>query len=158
MPNGIQRSYPLPQADGVSIDREEEGIVARQGNHIYAFALSCPHENTALRWHPADVRFQCPRHESKYTPDGTSISGRATRNMDRFAIRLDGQKIIVDLAKLYRSDQHRDRGRYRYPGRDDFRSSRCLLRCSPRPQFPYPPGAPASPRSVWVCRYHQTKK
>jgi Rieske Fe-S protein len=75
--------------------------------HIYAFALACPHENTALRWRPQDQRFQCPRHESKYQPDGTFLSGRATRNMDRFALRLDGQKIVVNLAKLYQSDRQK---------------------------------------------------
>jgi Rieske Fe-S protein len=106
-PQGTQRSYPLPPGDAVNIDREEEVIIVRQGKHVFAFALSCPHENTALRWRTEDLRFQCPRHESKYQADGTFISGRATRNMDRFAIRLDGQKVIVDLAKLYRSDQQK---------------------------------------------------
>jgi len=102
---GTERSYPIPAADGASIDQENDVIIVRQSNHIYAFSLACPHENTALRWRPQDQRFQCPRHESKYQPDGTFISGRATRNMDRFAVRRDGNKIIVDLAKLYRSDQ-----------------------------------------------------
>jgi hypothetical protein len=27
--------------------------------------------------------------------------------MDRFAIRLDGQKVVVNLAALYRSDQQK---------------------------------------------------
>jgi hypothetical protein len=34
-------------------------------------------------------------------------SDRATRNMDRFAIRRDGQKVVVSLVKLYRSDQQK---------------------------------------------------
>ena len=37
----------------------------------------------------------------------TFISGRATRNMDRFAIRRDGDKLIVDVNRLYRSDQQK---------------------------------------------------
>ena len=80
-------------------------IVVREGNRIFAFELACPHENTALRWYARDQRFQCPRHQSKYLPDGTFISGRATRNMDRFAIRRDSGNIVVDLSKWYRSDQ-----------------------------------------------------
>jgi hypothetical protein len=47
------------------------------------------------------------RHGSKYQPDGTFISGRATRNMDRFAIRHEGDKLIVDVNRLYRSDQQK---------------------------------------------------
>jgi Rieske Fe-S protein len=104
---GTERAYPLPSGDSVSIDRENDVIVVRQANSVCAFSLACPHENTALRWRLEDMRFQCPRHESKYQPDGTFISGRATRNMDRFAIRLDGQKVMVDLGKLYRSDQQK---------------------------------------------------
>jgi Rieske Fe-S protein len=104
---GTERSYALPSEDGVNIDQDNEVILVRSANHIYAFALACPHENTALRWRPQDQRFQCPRHESKYQPDGTFLSGRATRNMDRFALRRDGQKVVVNLVKLYRSDQQR---------------------------------------------------
>ena len=42
-----------------------------------------------------------------YRPDGTFLSGRATRNMDRFAIRRDGQKVVVNLAQLFRSDRQK---------------------------------------------------
>ncbi len=98
-------SYDLPPSDSVSIDSNNQVILVRHAGRVYAFALACPHENTALRWRPQDGRFQCPRHQSKYQPDGVFMSGRATRNMDRFAIRLEGQKVIVNLNKLYRSDR-----------------------------------------------------
>jgi nitrite reductase/ring-hydroxylating ferredoxin subunit len=104
---GAEISYALPSAEGVNIDKDNEVILVRSANRLFAFALACPHENTALRWRPRDQRFQCPRHESKYQPDGTFMSGRATRNMDRFALRLDGQQVIVDLDHLFRSDQQR---------------------------------------------------
>jgi Rieske Fe-S protein len=104
---GTEHAYALPANDEVTIDRDNDVILVRQASRIYAFSLSCPHENTALRWRQDDLRFQCPRHESKYQPDGTFLTGRATRNMDRFAVRLDGQKVVVDLNKLYRSDQQK---------------------------------------------------
>ena len=100
-----ERTYPLPSADSVSIDRDAQVILVRHQNRVFAFALACPHENTALRWRQQDTRFQCPRHESKYQPDGTFISGRATRNMDRFAIRRAGDSVVVDLNQWFRSDQ-----------------------------------------------------
>jgi nitrite reductase/ring-hydroxylating ferredoxin subunit len=101
-----ERKYPLPATDGVTIDRDAQVILVRHQGRVYAFALACPHENTALRWRQQDVRFQCPRHESKYQPDGTFISGRATRNMDRFAVRREGDTIVVDLNSWFRSDRH----------------------------------------------------
>jgi len=99
------RRYPLPAADGVTIDRNEQVILVRFQRHVYAFNLACPHENTALRWREREVRFQCPRHESQYQPDGTFVTGRATRNMDRFAVKRDGAELVVDLDRLFRSDQ-----------------------------------------------------
>ena len=45
-------------------------------------------------------------HKSRYQPDGVFISGRATRNMDRLAVRREGDTIVVDVDKLYRSDQN----------------------------------------------------
>jgi Rieske Fe-S protein len=102
-----ERTYPIPAGDSVSIDREAEVILIRFHEQAFAFNLACPHENTALRWRQEDGRFQCPRHGSKYQPDGTFISGRATRNMDRFAIRRAGDTLVVDLNHLYRSDQQK---------------------------------------------------
>ena len=101
---GNTRTYPVPAADGVTIDRDEQVIIVRFQGGVYAFNLACPHENTALRWRQADGRFQCPRHESKYRPDGLFMEGRATRNMDRFAIHRVGENLVVDLGHLYQSD------------------------------------------------------
>ncbi len=100
-----EHSYPLPAADGVTIDRDEQVILVRLQDHVYAFNLACPHENTALRWRETRATFQCPRHESQYRPDGTFLSGRATRNMDRLPIRRAGDTVIVDVGHFLRSDQ-----------------------------------------------------
>lgn len=101
-----QLSYPLPAADGADIDRDNDVILVRYKNEVFAFNLSCPHQNTALRWNETDMRFQCPKHHSQYQPDGEFITGRATRNMDRLAIRRDASNnIIVDPDTLYRSDE-----------------------------------------------------
>jgi len=101
---GDERTYPIPTADGATIDKEESLIVARWQNAVYVFSLACPHQNTALKWEQRDAQFQCPKHHSKYRPDGSFIEGRATRGMDRFAVRRDGEKVAVDLDKLYQQD------------------------------------------------------
>jgi nitrite reductase/ring-hydroxylating ferredoxin subunit len=102
---GSTTRFPLPAADAVSIDRQTQVILVRFQQSAYAFNLACPHENTALRWKERRGHFQCPRHESEYQPDGTFISGRATRNMDRFAIERVGDELAVDLDRLFRSDE-----------------------------------------------------
>jgi Rieske Fe-S protein len=104
--DGDELTYPIPSADGATIDKANEVILVRWKSEVYAFNLSCPHQNTALRWFDnPDSRFQCPKHKSKYQPDGTFISGKATRNMDRFAVRKSGKSVIVSLNKLYRNDK-----------------------------------------------------
>lgn len=103
--SGQERTYPIPAADGVSIDRVEQVILVRSQNHAFAFNLSCPHQNAAVRWVENTHRFECTKHDSKYQPDGVYTSGRATRNMDRLAIRRDGGSLIVNLDRLIKSDE-----------------------------------------------------
>jgi Rieske Fe-S protein len=97
--------YPVPAADGVQIDKDNQVILVRWQGAGYAFNLSCPHQNTALRWDDADHRFQCPKHHSKYRPDGVFIEGRATRGMDRLAIQHVGSDLVVDLDKMFKQDE-----------------------------------------------------
>lgn len=94
------KTYALPAADGAEIDRDAQVILVRWQGKVHAFNLSCPHQNTALRWNEGEHRFQCPKHHSQYQPDGTFITGRATRGMDRLPIRREGASVVVDLDTL----------------------------------------------------------
>ncbi len=102
--SGTEKSYAVPAADGVQVDKENEVILSRVGRQVYAFALACPHQNTALRWEGDDHLFRCPKHKSTYRPDGTFIEGRATRGMDRYAIRLAGPNVVVDIDAIIQED------------------------------------------------------
>jgi nitrite reductase/ring-hydroxylating ferredoxin subunit len=104
---GQERTYPIPAVDGVTIDRDNQVMLVRYQNRAYAFALACPHQNAALRWMDKDERFQCPKHGARFDPAGALISGPPKRNLDRFAVRRDGDSLVVDLAKLFRSDQQK---------------------------------------------------
>ena len=98
------KAFPIPAGDGATIDKKTGVILVRLQGKVMAFNLACPHENTALRWKPAVGRFECTKHDSKYSPDGTYIGGRATRNMDRLKITRDGANVVVDLSTLVKSD------------------------------------------------------
>ncbi|HTL06440.1 MAG TPA: Rieske 2Fe-2S domain-containing protein [Gemmatimonadales bacterium] len=105
MPGHPDVSYPIPAEDCATIDKQNQVILVRYRGSAYAFALSCPHQNTALRWSAEDRVFQCPKHKSRYQPDGTFITGRATRNMDRLPIKSDGKQLFVDVARVFESDK-----------------------------------------------------
>jgi len=63
--SGRERSYPIPAADSVNIDRKSQVILVRYANRVYAFALACPHEHAAVKWLAKDHRFQCTKHDSQ---------------------------------------------------------------------------------------------
>jgi len=100
-------SYPMPAADGTTIDTKNQVSLVRFSGMVYAFNLSCPHQNTALKWNDDAKEFQCPKHKSHYKPDGEFISGRATRGMDRLAIRVDGANVVVDVDQMFKEDENK---------------------------------------------------
>jgi Rieske Fe-S protein len=101
-----ERRYPIPSADGVSIDRRAQVILVRYANHAFAMALACPHENAAVKWINKDRRFQCSKHDSQYTPEGVYTTGHTTRNLDRFPVRREQDELVVTIDRVYRSDQN----------------------------------------------------
>lgn len=107
-PDGTGLRYPIPAAEGVSIDSENEVIVVRTSGQVFAFSLACPHQRTALRWEPANMRFRCPKHKSVFRADGTFVEGKARRPMDRFAVSREDDFLIVDVRSLHRFDRAPD--------------------------------------------------
>jgi Rieske Fe-S protein len=105
--SGDEITYPLPAGDGVTIDRDNAVIIVRFQGKVMAFNWSCPHQNAAVRWRQADLRFECSKHDSVYSPDGTYVGGRATRNMDRFTIKRSGHSIVVNVAQMIQSDEQK---------------------------------------------------
>lgn len=105
MRSGRELTLDLPAGDGAVVDRDDEVILMRQGDLLYAFALSCPHQHTMLKWLEKEGRFQCSKHKSKYQPDGNFISGRATRGMDRYRVRVENGQAVVDLSTAIHQDE-----------------------------------------------------
>ena len=97
--------YPIPAADGATIDTDNEVILVRTGGKVMAFALSCPHQRAMLKIKGGDTAFLCPKHKSEYKIDGEYIRGRATRSMDRRTIRKEGAEVVVDLDSVIQSDE-----------------------------------------------------
>ena len=104
--SGPERTYAIPASDGVNIDHKAQIIIVRYANKMYAFSLACPHENAAVKWVAKDRKFHCTKHDSEYTPDGTYTTGHATRNLDRFPVRKDGNNLIVTAERVFHSDNN----------------------------------------------------
>lgn len=104
-----EKAFPIPADDGVQIDKDLDLILSRSKGKVFAFSLACPHQNTAIKWEADNHRFQCPKHHSIYTPEGVFVEGRATRGLDRFVVRKDGNSIVVNLDLLMQEDEDGDK-------------------------------------------------
>jgi nitrite reductase/ring-hydroxylating ferredoxin subunit len=100
-----ERRYSMPSSDGVVVDQSAGAGLARYQGKVFALSLACPHQKAAVRWLAQEQRFQCSKHDSKYQPTGTYTSGRATRNLDRFPIRREDGTVVVDVTRVFKSDQ-----------------------------------------------------
>jgi Rieske Fe-S protein len=102
-----EKAYAIPSHDGTQIDKDNGTIITRWQGKVCVFSLACPHQNTALRWYDKDTQFECPKHHSRFDAEGNYIkdSGRATRGLDRFSVRKDGNNVVANLDKLYQEDE-----------------------------------------------------
>ena len=73
-------------------------VTTAEGKHK-ALYMVCVHLGCLYKWVPANFRFECPCHGSKYTHDGYYIEGPATRSLDTFEITDAGDKVIVHTGK-----------------------------------------------------------
>jgi nitrite reductase/ring-hydroxylating ferredoxin subunit len=105
---GLLRTYAVPAVDSVSVDVDNEVILARWRGSVYAFSLRCPHRGSRLEWRVGEGRVFCPKHEARFLPDGTHDSGRRSRDLDRYDVRRSGASIVVDLDALRRADRDPD--------------------------------------------------
>lgn len=99
-----ERSYAIPTADSVSVDTENDVILARWENRLYAFSLKCPHKGARLEWRDSEQRIFCPKHKARFLAGGSHVSGRGSRDLDRYAVRHEVSGVVVDLGRVYRAD------------------------------------------------------
>jgi cytochrome b6-f complex iron-sulfur subunit len=64
---------------------------------VAAIYKVCTHLGCIYRWTPANNRFECPCHGSKYRLDGRRIESPAPRTLDRFRVDAldDGENVLA---------------------------------------------------------------
>lgn len=102
---GRRQVYPIPTADGISVDDGNDVILARWRGKVYAFSQRCPHKGAQLEWLPGEQRVFCPKHKARFDGEGSHVSGRGSRDLDRYDIIREAQTIVVDLGAVRRADQ-----------------------------------------------------
>jgi nitrite reductase/ring-hydroxylating ferredoxin subunit len=104
----LERTYAIPATDSVSVDVGNDVILARWQNRVYAFSLKCPHKGARLEWRNSEKRVFCPKHKARFLADGSHVSGRGKRDLDRYEIHRTPDGIVVDLRRARRADTDPD--------------------------------------------------
>ncbi len=78
--------------------------IVRQKGRLFALSTICTHLGCIPNWMAADAKFKCPCHGSGFYMDGVNFEGPAPRPLERFAIGLDGDTIVVDKGKKFRAE------------------------------------------------------
>jgi cytochrome b6-f complex iron-sulfur subunit len=74
-------------------------VTASEGK-VVALFQKCPHLGCRVPFCDSSGRFECPCHGSVYNIRGEYIQGPAPRGMDRFLIKVQGEKVVVDTAEV----------------------------------------------------------
>src|SRR5690606_504268 len=60
----------------------------------------CVHLGCRVPWCATSVGFECPCHGSKYNVIGEYFDGPAPRNLDRFAVEVQGDRFIIKTGTI----------------------------------------------------------
>lgn len=82
--NVAPETVPAPGAAPESVPAGRFHVSHLDDNSIVTLYGVCTHLGCLPPWIPANERFECPCHGSKFEGDGSYIEGPAPRSMDRF--------------------------------------------------------------------------
>ena len=83
------------RTDGWKIksERDTAWIVRERDGEIVAFSPRCTHLGCAYHWDASRQMFACPCHGSLFLPNGAVVSGPAPRALDRYLVKIDGDRL-----------------------------------------------------------------
>lgn len=72
----------------------------RDGSYWLALYQRCTHLGTTVAFRAECLSFKCPSHGAHFHGDGEYLDGPAPRNMDRFPLSFNHERILVDTSHL----------------------------------------------------------
>jgi cytochrome b6-f complex iron-sulfur subunit len=95
--NADGRFYLVPYDEAIDKQGLYKGVSA---GGFMALYQRCVHLGCRVPWCESSQWWECPCHGSKYNQAGEYKEGPAPRGLDRFAITLQGQQVVVDTSKI----------------------------------------------------------
>ena len=99
LPQGVPEEviFRKNRVDGWKISSEKTSawILKKSSSEVVAFAPQCTHLGCAYRYEEQKKTFLCPCHTSNFDLDGKVIDGPAPRPLDRYEVKIDGNKLLL---------------------------------------------------------------
>ena len=70
-------------------------LVRTNEDSVVAYDPACTHLGCAYHWDTTAKLFECPCHGSSFALDGRVTAGPAPRALDRYAAKIEGQKVLI---------------------------------------------------------------
>jgi menaquinol-cytochrome c reductase iron-sulfur subunit len=101
----VELAFRRNRVDGWKINSEKSTawVWKQPDNSVIAFGPQCTHLGCAYHWDDSRREFLCPCHNSLFAIDGKMISGPARRPLDRYDIKIEGDKLFV--GRLHQSTE-----------------------------------------------------
>ena len=88
---------PFDEALLAGTDFEGIGVVAAGLTGLFQ---KCVHLGCRVPWCSSSQGFECPCHGSKYNAHGEYVAGPAPRNLDRFALEVVNNRLIINTGAV----------------------------------------------------------
>jgi menaquinol-cytochrome c reductase iron-sulfur subunit len=97
----VALTFQEDRLDGwkVSTEKKTAWVVKNPDNKIVAFGPQCTHLACAYHWEASSDKFVCPCHGSEFSIDGKVLAGPAPRPLDRYAIKIDNNRLQLGELK-----------------------------------------------------------
>lgn len=99
---GKVNDYPEPGVYEQYKSGQNVWMVRLRDGRLVALSTICTHLGCIPNWLAADQKFKCPCHGSGFYIDGVNFEGPAPRPLERLAISLEGDTVIVDKSQIFR--------------------------------------------------------
>lgn len=93
----VEIAFRRNRVDGWKVVSEKSTawVVKRADGQVVAFGPQCTHLGCAYHWVDDKDQFLCPCHTSLFGIDGDVKFGPASRALDRYETRLEGNNLLV---------------------------------------------------------------
>lgn len=97
----VEMAFRQNRVDGWKIISEKSTawVVKHPDDSVVAYGPQCTHLGCAYHWDEAKHEFLCPCHNSIFGIDGNVVAGPAPRPLDRYDVKVDGNKLFVGLLR-----------------------------------------------------------